>query len=64
VPLMPPQYHMAIVYKTMMKYAGYESAPEVAARASEELDPMMNRIYVDQLPVMGSGPPIATDPRG
>jgi hypothetical protein len=63
VPLMPPQYHMAIVYKAMMKYARYESAPEVAAGADEELDRMMNKIYIDQLPVMGSGPPIATETR-
>jgi len=62
-PLMPPNYHMLLVYKTMRKYAGFESAPEVAARAEEEFTPMMNQLYVDQLPVMGSGPPIATDPR-
>lgn len=62
-PLMPPQYHMAIVYKAMLKYAAFESAPEVAAHANEELGPMMNKIYIDQLPTMQSGPPMATDPR-
>jgi hypothetical protein len=63
VPLMPPQYHMAIVYKMMLKYAGFESAPEVAARGEKELDDMMDRIYTDQLPPMMSGAPLATDQR-
>jgi len=62
-PLMPAQYHMAIVYRAMLKYARYESAPEVAAGANDELQQMMNKIYTDQLPVMGSGPPMATDER-
>lgn len=62
-PLMPPQYHMAIVYRAMMAYAGYESAPEVFARGKSLYDEMMNKLYVDQLPVMVSGPPLATDPR-
>jgi hypothetical protein len=34
------QYHMMIVYKVMMKYAGYEAAPEVLSRGQEEYVPM------------------------
>lgn len=34
------KYHMLIVYRAMMKYAGYESAPEVDARASREYGPL------------------------
>ena len=63
VPLMPAQFHNAIVYLAMQKYAGFESAPEVDARAEKMLNPMLNRLYIDQLPVMASGPPLATDPR-
>jgi len=62
-PLMPSQFHMAIVYKTMLKYAGYEAAPEVLARGNEELQKMMNALYTDQQPIIHSGPPLATDPR-
>lgn len=34
------QFHMLIVYKAMKKYAGYEAAPEVAARAEDEYNPL------------------------
>lgn len=34
------RYHMAIVYRAMMKYAGYESAAEVDARARQEYGPL------------------------
>ncbi len=33
---LPSRFHMLIVYQTMMKYAGYESAPEVYQRGSSE----------------------------
>lgn len=33
---LPAQFHMLCVYRAMMKYAGYESAPEVDTRAREE----------------------------
>lgn len=33
---LPTRFHMLIVYRTMMKYAGFESAPEVYQRGSEE----------------------------
>jgi hypothetical protein len=33
---LPSRFHMLIVYRTMMKYAGYESAPEVYQRGSQE----------------------------
>jgi hypothetical protein len=33
---MPSRFHMLIVYRTMLKYGRYESAPEVWERGSEE----------------------------
>jgi hypothetical protein len=33
---LPERFHMLIVYRTMMKYGRYESAPEVWERGSEE----------------------------
>lgn len=37
VPLgLPTRFHILIVYRAMLKYAGYESAPEVYERASRE----------------------------
>lgn len=41
VPLLPEEYHMAIVYKAMMLYAGYESAPEIYQSAAQGF----NRVY-------------------
>lgn len=41
VPLLPPEYHMAIVYKAMMLYAGYEAAPEIFQSAAQGF----NRVY-------------------
>jgi len=40
-PLMPPEYHMAIVYKAMMLYAGYEAAPEIFQMGAQGF----NRVY-------------------
>lgn len=58
-PIMPDRYHMLIVYKAMMYYAGYESAPEVFSRGEYEFRRLMNRLQIDQLPTLISGPPLA-----
>jgi hypothetical protein len=50
---------MAIVYRAMYYYAGYESAPEVYQRADFEFKRLMERINIDQLPTIVSGPPLA-----
>jgi hypothetical protein len=41
---------MCIVYKAMLKYAGYEGAAEVMARAQSEGGPLYNVLLNDQLP--------------
>lgn len=58
-PYFPDRFHMAIVYRAMMYYAGYEAAPEVYSRGELEFKRLMNRIEIDQLPTMVSGPPLA-----
>lgn len=41
VPVLPEEFHMAIVYKAMMLYAGYEAAPEIFQSGLQGF----NRIY-------------------
>ena len=58
-PLLPARFHMAIVYRAMMYYAGYEAAPEVMARGDFEYRRLYSRMEIDQLPTLISGPPLA-----
>lgn len=46
----PLRFQMLIVYKAMMKYAGYESAPEVYARGSSEYNLMFAQLEAARLP--------------
>ena len=55
VPKMPTNYHMMIVYKAMMYYGGYMSAPEVYDRGELEFSKMMYRLENSRLPVMDFG---------
>lgn len=55
----PDRFHMMIVYRAMMFYGGYESAPEVFQRGENEFKRLMNRLDIDQLPTIVSGPPLA-----
>ena len=50
---------MAIVYRAMMYYAGYEAAPEVYSRGELEFKRLMNRLEIDQITTPVSGPPLA-----
>ncbi len=58
-PTLPERFHMAIVYRAMMFYAGYEAAPEVYQRGELEFRRLINRLNIDQLPNVISGPPLA-----
>jgi hypothetical protein len=55
----PDRFHLMIVYRAMMFYGGYESAPEVYQRGELEYKRLMNRVAIDQLPTMISGAPLA-----
>jgi hypothetical protein len=57
VPEIPSRWHMAIVYKAMIKYAMFESAPEVLAAATENYNKMLNRIRREQMPPITIGMP-------
>jgi hypothetical protein len=50
IPAMPSRYHMAIVYRAMMEYASYESAPEVYQRGELKYNEMLRRLEHDQMP--------------
>jgi hypothetical protein len=58
-PGLPDRFHMAIVYRSMMYYAGYEAAPEVLSRGDFEYRRLYSRMEIDQLPTLVSGPPLA-----
>lgn len=49
---LPTRFNMLIVYKAMMKYAGYESAPEVYSRGSMEYNLMFAQLEAVRLPRM------------
>jgi hypothetical protein len=50
IPALPTEFHMAIVYKAMMMYGAYESAPEVYQRGELEFAKLMARLDADRLP--------------
>jgi hypothetical protein len=58
-PIIPARFQMAIVYRAMMYYAGYEAAPEVLSRGDYEYRRLYSRMEIDQLPTIISGPPLA-----
>jgi len=57
IPGIPDRFQMIIVYRAMMYYAGYESAPEVLSRGDFEYRRLYSRMEIDQLPTIVSGPP-------
>lgn len=50
IPDMPTQFQMAIVFKAMMRYGAYESAPEVYNNGEMEFKKMMTRMDASRLP--------------
>ena len=49
-PVLPVEYHMAIVEKAKMYYGAYESAPEVFNQGQAEFTKWMRRLATDYLP--------------
>lgn len=54
-PAMPAKFHQLIVYEAMKKYAGYEAASEVMARAESEGKVLWNQLVIQQLPQVRIG---------
>ena len=48
VPLVPPEYHMAIVWLALSHYGMFEAAPEVVLRAENKYNEMVTRMFVTQ----------------
>ena len=53
VPVMPAKHHMIIVYRAMMYYGGFESAPEVYQRGEAEFNKLRRRMERDRMPMIG-----------
>jgi hypothetical protein len=58
IPGMPVEYHRAIVYRAMMRYAASESAGEVYQEGKSESDKILGRLEVDQMPDLNLGEPM------
>lgn len=58
-PALPSQFRMAIIYRAMMSYGAYESAPEVAQRGASEFNRLMRRIHSDRMPEITAGGALA-----
>ena len=58
-PDIPSRFQLIVVYRAMMFYGGYTAAPEVYQRGEFEFKRLMNRLNIDQLPTVVSGPPLA-----
>lgn len=56
-PAMPARYHMAIVYKAMMKYGMFESAQEQVTTGQQLYSEVMNKMNFDQSPTLLSAAP-------
>lgn len=59
IPLIPPQFHMAIVWKGLMHYAYYAAADEVYAHGETQFNEKYTALELDQLEDMGWGEPLA-----
>ena len=58
IPLMPTQFHMAIVWKACMSYGAFEAAPEVYQRGEMEFKKLMRRLERDRMPEITLGAPL------
>lgn len=58
-PVMPSQYHMAIVWRALMYYGTYENAQEAYGRGETEYNRLMSKLYTDQMPTIMFGNPLA-----
>lgn len=58
-PTMPPQFHMAIVWRALMYYGQKEAAAEAYSHGQNEYLRLMSRLYADQMPTITFGAPLA-----
>ena len=53
VPALPPRFHMMIVWKALLDYAGYEESNPVVLRAQRKLRVFERALAQNQLPSVG-----------
>lgn len=58
IPGCPTQFHMAIVWKALMYYGEYESAPEAYGRGKNNFTTVMGQLRKSQLPAISVGAPL------
>lgn len=58
-PTLPARYHQMIVYRAMMMYGAYESAPEVYQEGAALYEPMLRRLLRDQIDDVTMGSALA-----
>jgi len=49
-PVFPSRFHMVLVWDALRSYGMFEAAPEVVARADNNLKVMLQQLYFDQTP--------------
>lgn len=52
IPIIPVKFHMIIVWRALMYYAGQNNAPEIFAVAQKEYRRLLNLLQASQLPQM------------
>jgi hypothetical protein len=58
VPSMPAEYHKAIMYKSMMHYAGFDAASEVYQMGEKGYNKYFSQLELNQLPQVNLGEPM------
>lgn len=58
-PDMPARFHMAVVWRALMLYGGFEAASESYARGQNEFSILSSMLEIDQLPMIQMGGPLA-----
>ena len=58
-PVFPEQYHMAIVWRALMLFAGFHSEPDKFALGQNEFQRIMKAMRAQELPMIGWGQPLA-----
>lgn len=57
-PLFPERYHLAIVWRALQKYAGFESDGGLYTHAQNEYDLVYGDLEIHELPRLGVGQPL------
>jgi len=58
-PLIPSQYHMIVVWRALMLYGAYSSAPDSYSHGEQEYKNLLRKLEFDQLNRIGYGAPLA-----